>query len=255
MSALNLYFDKYKTLATGMASVGHNLGLVIFADLISSLEHIFGWKGMFLVLSGISFNLCACAVAMFPIKVELHTRRDSFTAEELLETPKRKYLNFSVLKKISFLFLCVSNVFMSVSHGVYILHLPSYSKDVAFNRNEFGILLMVYGISNIIGKVFYSFLGHHPQVNTTIVYTLSLTLTGISMGLTPVFLTRTGMLVLAGCVGFFFCVAGALINAVIHSIVGFKRFSDGIGMSLPFKATGNLIGGIMAGIVKYYSEI
>jgi hypothetical protein len=73
------------------------------------------------------------------------------------------------------------------------------------------------------------------------VYTISLTMTGISMGLTPVFLTRTGMLVLAGCVGFFFCVTGALINAIVHSIAGFKRFPDEIGMSMPFKATGSLI--------------
>ncbi|XP_053374912.1 monocarboxylate transporter 13-like [Mercenaria mercenaria] len=42
---------------------------------------------------------------------------------------------------------------------------------------------------------------------------------------------------------------GALINAIIHKIVGFSRFPDGVGMSLPFKATGNLIGGPMAGVL------
>jgi MFS family permease len=66
MSALNTYYDKYKTLAASIASVGHNLGLVIFADLISSSDEHFGWKGVLLFLSGIMLNSCACAMVMFP---------------------------------------------------------------------------------------------------------------------------------------------------------------------------------------------
>ncbi|XP_053375157.1 monocarboxylate transporter 13-like isoform X6 [Mercenaria mercenaria] len=42
---------------------------------------------------------------------------------------------------------------------------------------------------------------------------------------------------------------GALFPAVINGIVGFDRFADGMGISLPFKATANLIGGPLAGIL------
>jgi hypothetical protein len=41
MSALNVYFDKYKYVAAGIASNGHNLCL---GDLTSSLVEHFGWK-------------------------------------------------------------------------------------------------------------------------------------------------------------------------------------------------------------------
>jgi hypothetical protein len=44
MSALNVYFDKYKYVAAGIASIGHNLGIVILADLTSSLVEHFNWK-------------------------------------------------------------------------------------------------------------------------------------------------------------------------------------------------------------------
>ncbi|XP_045171728.2 monocarboxylate transporter 13-like isoform X1 [Mercenaria mercenaria] len=249
MSALNVYFDKYKTVATGIASVGNNIGLIIFAYFIVALEESFGWRGMLLIIGGITFNLCACAVVMFPIEVRFDTYSKHNLNEKTTRSLRRKYINCSVFRKMSFVGFCASNVFFNFSHGIYILHLPSYSKDVGFNKNNFGTVLMAYGICNIVGKVFYSCLGHHPQVNVTLVYTISLTATGICMGLTPVLLTRTGMLVLAGLVGFFSCVTGALINAVIHTIVGFSRFTDGVGMSLPFKATGNLIGGPMAGFL------
>jgi hypothetical protein len=54
METLNTYFDKYNTFAAGNVSVGHNLGLVIFADLIFPLDKNFGWKEMIIFLGGIT---------------------------------------------------------------------------------------------------------------------------------------------------------------------------------------------------------
>ncbi|XP_053375142.1 monocarboxylate transporter 12-like isoform X3 [Mercenaria mercenaria] len=50
MATLNVYFDKYKTVATGISSVGHNLGIIIYAELIVLLDDSYGWRGMFLIL-------------------------------------------------------------------------------------------------------------------------------------------------------------------------------------------------------------
>ena len=135
----------------------------------------------------------------------------------------------------------------NVSTGIYILHLPSYAKDIGFNANDIGIVLTIYGVSNIIGKIIYSFLGQHPSVDVTITYGVSLTATGVSIGLAPVFLSRAGMMILPGFAGFFYCVTGALVAAVILRIVGHGRFAEGVGLALPFKAAGNLIGGPIAG--------
>jgi predicted MFS family arabinose efflux permease len=43
---------------------------VILADLTSSLVEHFNWKWMFVVLSGLTFNLCACAMVMIPISAK-----------------------------------------------------------------------------------------------------------------------------------------------------------------------------------------
>ncbi|XP_060585505.1 monocarboxylate transporter 13-like [Ruditapes philippinarum] len=250
MSAINIYFDKYKTLAHGISSIGNNVGLILFSEFILVLEEHFGWRGMLLIQGGIMFNLCACAVVMFPVKMGSDrdkNQQQSHSVTNLSKPVKTRLMNFSILKKLSFACLCASHVFFNFSYGVFILHLPSYSRDIGFGKNDYGSLFLSHGICNIIGKVFYSFLGHHPEINVIFVYTISLFATGICMGLTPVLLTRTGILAIAGIVGFLSCVTGALINAVVIKIVGFRRFSDGIGMSLPFKATGNMIGGPVAG--------
>ena len=250
MSAINIYFDKYKTIAHGISSIGNNIGLILFSEFIVVLEQQFGWRGMLLIQGGIMFNLCACAAVMFPVKQCIDRETNQIAADSAKfssKSGKKRTINLTILKKVSFMCLCASHVFFNFSYGVFILHLPSYSKDVGFGKNDYGLLFLSHGICNIIGKFFYSFLGHHPRINVTIVYTISLFASGICMGLTPVLLTRPGIIAIAGIVGFLTCVTGALINAVVIEIVGFKRFSDGIGMSLPFKATGNMIGGPAAG--------
>ncbi|KAL4223987.1 hypothetical protein ACF0H5_017446 [Mactra antiquata] len=252
MTALNVYFDNYKTIATGLSSIGHNLGMVLYAEVLGLMEEEYGWRGTMLLQGAITFHLCAFASVMLPLAVRNEGKESTNQIDRHISDTslvKKKLINVSVFKKVTFILFCVSNVFVNFSQGVYILHLPSYSRDAGFSTRDFGKVLMVYGVCNIIGKVVYSLLGQHPKFNTMILYTVSLTATGLAIGLTPVFLSVTGMMFLAGLVGFFYCVTGALLQAVIYGIVGYDRFADGVGMSLPFKATGNLIGGPFAGFL------
>lgn len=341
MAGINAYFDKYKTVALGLASVGHNLGLSLYAEFIVLLQGAYGWRGMMLILGAIAFHMCAFAFVMMhtrtldrtpskktlksenqicaeqeerivlntdhecteklktsgnpqfrdPSRSECQTglilksnpekslyisspetgnseqeskpevtsyskgrkendiEADFVVIDQQQSRKRRACINISVFRKLTFLCFCLSNIFVNTSQGIYILHLPSYSREAGFTENDFSVLWLVYGISNIGGKVVYSFMGQHPKCNSTIMYTVSLTICGVIIGLTPIFLTKSGILVTAGFVGFFYCVTGALIQAVTFNIVGYERFADGVGMSLPFKGTGNLIGGPLAGMV------
>lgn len=292
MAALNAYFDKYKTVALGLASVGHNLGLIVFTEIMVTTKAAFGMRGMMLINGGLVLNMIAFSLVMMhsrkpddeatqklksvetektsSIKLKdketdlnvnenkEHQIKSKDVAEPLLDNivtskevktkvEKKKLFHFSVFKKVTFICFCISNVFVNVGQGIYILHLPSYSREAGFTENDFGLMWLVYAVCNIVGKVVYSVIGQHPRCNATVLYSVSLALTGVCVGLTPVFLTKTGILITAGCVGFFYCVTGALIQAVVYNIVGYERFADGVGMSFPFKATGNLIGGPLAG--------
>ncbi|XP_053374911.1 monocarboxylate transporter 13-like [Mercenaria mercenaria] len=246
MTVMNKYFDRYKTIATGISSIGHNLGLVIYAKFINYLDETYGWRGMMLIQGAIALNLCACACTLFPLKSAVNLNTENFHEKS---DKKKGSINLSLFKKLAFVSFCASNIFTNLSLGIFILHLPSYSKEVGYTESNFGTVLMVFGITTIIGKVVYSLLGHHPRTDETSLYTVSLMATGVFICLIPVFLSKTGMLTLTGLVGFFYSVTGALLQAVIYRIVGFERFADGIGLSLPFKAAGNIIGGPLAGFL------
>ncbi|XP_045173037.2 monocarboxylate transporter 13-like [Mercenaria mercenaria] len=249
MTVMNKYFDRYKTIATGIASIGHNIGLILNAKGINYLQESYGWRGMTLVQGAIAFNLCACACAMFPLKSKESLSIEKIPEKKPVTVKLKRSINLTLFRKLSFVSFCASNIFTNLSLGIYILHLPSYSKEVGFAARNFGTVLMVFGIATILGKVIYSLLGQHPRTDETSLYAVSLTATGICICLTPVFLTKTGMLTLAGLVGFFYCVTGALLQTVIYRIVGFESFADGIGLSLPFKAVGNIIGGPLTGFL------
>ena len=245
-ASLNLYFDKYKTIATGLASVGHNVGQVIFAKTIVLLDATYGWRGMMLVHGALTFNMCAFAASLYPVRQSTESRAGVRQKSHSLK-PKSACCNTSILKKASFMSFCLSNIFTNIALGVFLLHLPSYSKEAGLKEEDFPMLLAAIGIATIVGKIINSFLGQHPNVNVLILYTASLALSGIQIGLIPVFLSKTGVMILSACVGYFFSVTGALISAIVFTIVGFERFADGMGLSMPFKAFGNLIGGALGG--------
>ena len=217
---------------------GHNLGLVIFPFFIDYLVQKYTWRGTLLVIGGLTYNMCTLSLLFQPFKKSKHSRKD---------LTKKVAFDFSILRKISFLCFCFSNILVNISTGIYLLHLPSYAKTIGFTPSDIGIVLTIYGVSNVVGKIFYSFIGQLPTVDVTMTYTVSLTATGVCISLAPVFLTRVGMMLLPGLVGFFYCVTGALLAAVIFRLVGNNRFAEGVGLAMPFKASGSLLGGPLAG--------
>lgn len=240
--AVSRYFEKYRVVALGLASIGNNAGLIIYAQLIMYLEHTYGWRGLMLIGGALTFHLCVFASVMMPLN---HLSKDSEGVA--IDRGHRKLINCSIFRKVTFVCFCVSNLFFNIGYGIYSLHLPNYSMTAGFVDTDIGTMWLTHGTSNIIGKVFFSFLGQHPAVNPTLLYTVSIALGGVTIGITPNIFNRVGILTSTGVCGFAVCVTGALIQSVIYDIVGYERFADGTGMSLPFKAAGNLIGGPLAG--------
>lgn len=72
--SVTMYFERLRSLATGIAVCGSGLGTFIFAPLIEVLISKYGWQGSLLVISGIVF-ICAIFGAMFkpltPVKTSV----------------------------------------------------------------------------------------------------------------------------------------------------------------------------------------
>lgn len=69
--SVTTYFDKYRSLATGIAVCGSGFGTFIFAPLLDYFIKGYHWRGALLILSGTVLN-CAIFGALFrPLKREI----------------------------------------------------------------------------------------------------------------------------------------------------------------------------------------
>lgn len=77
--SVTTYFDKYRSLATGIAVCGSGFGTFIFAPLLDYFIKSYHWRGALLILAGIVLN-CAIFGALFrPLK---RTQRPIVIPEE-----------------------------------------------------------------------------------------------------------------------------------------------------------------------------
>ncbi|KAK7003505.1 monocarboxylate transporter 9 [Biomphalaria glabrata] len=65
---VSFYFEKRRSLATGLAVCGTGVGTVTFAPLMNYLITEYGMRGLFLIMAGISLNLVVCGMLFRPLK-------------------------------------------------------------------------------------------------------------------------------------------------------------------------------------------
>lgn len=127
--SVTTYFDKYRSLATGIAVCGSGFGTFIFAPLLDVFIKGFGWRGALLILAGIVLN-CAIFGALFrPLK---HREQVIAVAEEECDA----------CKSSEFVVHCTSNQILYrlflVSHFTFAKDQPNGTTyDVDANNRHF----------------------------------------------------------------------------------------------------------------------
>ena len=58
------YFEKKRSLATGIAVAGSGIGTFLFAPFIQHLIENFGWRGSLVILAGVFLNMSVCGMVM-----------------------------------------------------------------------------------------------------------------------------------------------------------------------------------------------
>lgn len=90
--SVTMYFERYRSLATGIAVCGSGFGTVIFSPLIDYLITEFGWRGTMVILSAIVLNCIIFGIMFRPL--EPPKRKPQTLQEvEVLDNQKKISLN------------------------------------------------------------------------------------------------------------------------------------------------------------------
>lgn len=69
--SVTVYFEKYRSLATGIAVCGSGIGTFVFAPVTEKLIEYYGWRGAMLIMGGIILNCIIFGMMFRPLEMEI----------------------------------------------------------------------------------------------------------------------------------------------------------------------------------------
>jgi predicted MFS family arabinose efflux permease len=229
---ISLYFDKHRTLALGLASVGIGVGMLIYPPVIRALIHHYGWRGSLLVLGGIFLHSLPLSLLIQPMNK---------TSENTFQVKQEKW-DFRIFKIKRYIFLCLGYMLITSCMATVFFFLPSYAVSLGVDNDTASLLISALGGASIAGRLFYSFLGHHKRIDVRIVFAVTFFFSSVFTLMSPLFTSFTALIIFGPA--YAFCVSphtGYMSDQVI-SVVGIKRLVSGIGFLLLFAGIGNIMG-------------
>ncbi|XP_072882274.1 monocarboxylate transporter 7-like isoform X1 [Hemitrygon akajei] len=70
VTVLSLYFEKYRSLVTAVASTGECFAIFIFAPGFTILKNYFGWKNCLLIIGALQLNIIVCGALLRPLVIK-----------------------------------------------------------------------------------------------------------------------------------------------------------------------------------------
>ena len=112
-----LYFDKHRSLATGMLSAGSGAGLLIMCPIVAVLLDHFDWRKSLMILAGLNLlpSILGCSI----------TRRTSDCQESKKQQQPRRKLDVPLYKDPVFILVTCIFVIMGTGHLMPTVHLVS----------------------------------------------------------------------------------------------------------------------------------
>jgi len=249
MTTVNLYFNKYQSIAVGLAASGVGAGTFTYPPIINFLRDYYGWRGTLQICGGITLNLVVCAALLREIpKVNISPK--NFTKEKLEKLPQiRAILNLQIFKDVGYTMLCANTLLVSFGLSTVYVHLTSYSNALQFSNSQSNLLITTIGASNLVGRIAFGFLNQIPSANAMDLYFLGWFVSGSATIVVTFFPYYWTLQLYAGIFGFFTACFGTILPQVIIERVGVDKITNGYGYVLVFMAIGSLAGAPCAGVI------
>ncbi|CAC5366701.1 unnamed protein product [Mytilus coruscus] len=116
------------------------------------------------------------------------------------------------------------------------------AKNFGITEKIAAYMVAVIGISHTLENLLYCFLGDRKQINRRYLYSGSLLLTGVVLTIVQLFTTFLPCTILAGLFGLLSASAEALTSVIIVDILGIDKLTDAYGVVMFLQGVSNLVG-------------
>ena len=165
----------------------------------------------------------------------------------------KNVFNFSIFRNLSYILLCLNNVFYIFGIYMVFVHFAAYALTIGYSSAKASILISCIGTGNLLGRIVFGLLASMPCFSDTGLYVVIFLLSSFDIALIS-FVKNFIFLCCIGVVfGFLYGGTCTVLPQVIIKILDVSLLVSGYGYLLLFEATGALSSPPIAGKLKTVS--
>ena len=181
------YFDKRRSLATGIAVAGTGAGVFIMAPLIQYLIERYTWRGALLLEGGLLLNLMPFALLLRPLhKPQQQIKQPKTSTRKEIRSKLIESIDFRVLIKDWYFCLFMFAAFIAYcGHMVPFFYLPDRAMTMNIDPFKASFLISIIGISNTVSRLVCGAVADRSFVNRPFVFSSAVMIAGVASLLSP----------------------------------------------------------------------
>ncbi|XP_060077417.1 monocarboxylate transporter 12-like [Ylistrum balloti] len=259
------YFDKRRSLATGLAVCG--VGTFVFAPITEYFLETYMWRGTLWIMSAIILNGIIVSTTYRPLQTDVNrnttkrsevdskpnqddTTRNSSTCCQQICSSINATLDLSLLKSPTMLLYGASCFFVMFGYFVPSNFLPAWASEVNLSTAQGTFLISLMGVSNTITRVLVGYITDRPWANCLIIYSTALLIGGMSTCFVPFFITYEILVIYAIIFGAVKAVFFCLRSILMAELLGIHRLNSSFGLAGLCMGLSTYVGSPIAGALS-----
>ncbi len=245
-ATIPLWFEARRGAASGIASAGLGIGMVVFPLGTNVLISSVGWRRSMLGIALAAAVLCFTFTVLFADRpdevgadptVEFGDGRSPFETSEIRTDGQAQPTSLETITSARFLFVFLSWVLLSAPVYIVISHIVSYATIIGIGRSEGVLALTTVGVMATVARFGVGSLADRVgRIRTFIASTVVLGAAMIGVALAPTVTVFIGTIVVFG-VGYGGC--GSLFSPLVADLFGHDDLNTLFAvMSLAFAVAG-----------------
>ncbi|EDO49501.1 predicted protein [Nematostella vectensis] len=178
------YFEKKRSLATGIAAAGGNIGALILAPLQQTLVEHIGWRNCMRCLSAFSSLIIVCGLLFKPLperEQKICMQEDSSDHDAILTRSQRLKLRTCHFPRAPrFIVWAIAGTVACFGYFMPHVHIVRLSEELGSSYRDGSLLLTYMSAASAVGKVIFGKISDSDCVNTLVLYQMCMVLTALT---------------------------------------------------------------------------
>ncbi|XP_067136610.1 monocarboxylate transporter 9-like isoform X1 [Centruroides vittatus] len=152
-------------------------------------------------------------------------------------------VDIRIFKNVPYTVFCLSNLLLYACADIPYVYIPDYVEGLDPNLNWVSSsLISILGVFNTVGMIIFGYVGDKSFVDPSLVYAITMCVSGIAIGCLPFLKNYIGMAIAVSTYGFTVSTNYALTASLLVELISLDNFTNAYGLLLSVQGIATLVG-------------